>query len=78
MVIFYVCIVWQVPGWEGSSYTFRTTDVVATSLTLAVGGAVALAVEALLGVRTPGGTGRRMNMDKQNTDGQKMKIATNN
>ena len=54
VVIFDVCVIWQVSCWEGSSYTVRTTDVVATSLTLAVGGAVALAVEALLGVRTPG------------------------
>ena len=54
LVVFDVCVIWQVSGWEGSSYTVRTTDVVATSLTLAVSGAVALAVEALLGVRTPG------------------------
>ena len=50
MVIFDVCVVGQVSGGESSSYTVRTTDVVAASFTLAVGGAVALAVEALLRV----------------------------
>ena len=50
LVVFDVCVVGQVSGGEGSSYTVRTTDVVAASFTLAVGSAVALAVEALLGV----------------------------